>query len=987
MPATIDVSDDFGTSEITEINKDGYILVLNTVLTGLEGRLVRPIASLGSECSLVVKQDGVNITLNEWPVWAEDMPNVSFSHTTQDIFNHDGVSQYLFDTDIRIHDQGFLNFTYFSLHMKQCKLIVESGGRAQFGVLTTDLTGKTVTSRGCVLILENAGYGSDNYRKVGLSIAGDGGFLTLANTTVHMKGTVRNDFDLHPNSKVCMYDTTITGTPTSYHHFASKNAVLINVTVEDAFSVEFMETPIEVTGMNTVSCATGLSFYSSEPHVFVNNLNVSNAKNAYLKRNNAGCLRLVDSFIPAAAIMTGRAAVQSSFSHWDSFVVGNSPVSDAEVLYVLSDNLVIYNKDGANIRLRGIPVQSQVFQGSTICFVKDGDTFDAGNAFTFNMYTVTGIGGQRDLILDRTPEETDVSAVAIVVVEHRISDERGEAGKVLIPSEFIEFGKSVRVPAPTPRRYWRHLGAGVATKGGNLPVGNHKDIIDISEANSTTGDAEIERLQLLLILRGEEMTELSQTVVESEEAKSVALLELHNCEQIITTLNDQQVTTQTRVLELEAEVASIDADLQDEKATSTSLNSEITDLTARTSTMESEINVLNQKVTEIGDARSEALLNLSNCEEKIISLNDLKNTAETRALELQEEVSSIQTELQEEKDRSTSLNSEITDLTAGASTAASEINALYQQVTEIGDAKSDALLELSNCEQQIISLNDLNNTTQTRALELEEEVSSIQAELQEEKDISTSLNSQITDLTAGASTAESEIIVLTQKVTEINDARLETMLELSNVEEELSSKQAELHDEKHKSTSLGTENTTLKISENMNQFTITESLHKIEAREDQIRKLSEDLLTYKSANPNNNTNTIFDNACFGIVTDAPYTCCNNANTWPISKKDEEWVPMLSYTMLGVIHNTFFKQLVGKDAYVFVPNDVFISFSDARGYMNQFMLHAMVPFNEMQAWDKTILARWQLLPKQVVRTILNAEQNEKWCKICVQAAII
>ena len=472
--------------------------MLTTEFSNLKGRLVRPKSAdySDSESSLVVEQNGPIITLNGWPTWASRAPDVVFSFNPEDIFGHNEACHTLEDTNLIVHDQGFLGFQSFSLIMKRCNFQVHNGGNLQFGVFTRSTRGTPMSTRGCILTLHQAGYGANNYRSPVGSPAGDRGTLVMVASAVRLIGSSRNDFDVHSNSRVIMYATSITGTSTAYHHFASQSMRLNDMTVEDAYSMEFMSTPLEMENIKTIGCNSGLSFYSSDHHVFIQNMSARFTKSIFLKRNNTGCLRLVDSHVPDDAVMTGRAPIQSLFSHTDLFTVANVPLALVEVLYTVSTPLSIYSANNTTIRFRGTPVQSQVFQGSTVILLKELDVLDATNAFMLERYNVVAISGSRDITLDRAPPEDMSVFREAIVVEVRISDAHGEAGKVLLPIEYWMYSAQTRVAAASVHRYWRHTGMNIAARCSTLPHLNHRDVIDVNVEGIVDPNVELQqRLQ------------------------------------------------------------------------------------------------------------------------------------------------------------------------------------------------------------------------------------------------------------------------------------------------------------------------------------------------------------------------------------------------------------------------------------------------------------------------------------------------------------
>lgn len=294
-------------------------------------------------------------------------------------------------------------------------------------------------SDGNATLIISGSYGRDAYRKDGYCPANDNSVLDLNNTDIYNISEVRSDFDLRYDSTVNFFNVKLFGTKYSYHHINTPKIRIYNFSVIDSYSIELLQSPIDMDKFSSMNCYYGLSFYppSSVEYVEIKNSSITNSTYT-IKRNRNSNILLVDPTFDLTGGFSGLTPIKVCYSLIDNIMDENGDgIQGVKIEYYSQEYEVIgLDVSRKKIKLNKPNLSFVHFRiGENIILKSKEDDLSKGDVFTIS-----------NIISDCLYVESNISNQyvdpVVHLVEERVTDEKGKAEDVYIPVKYMQYGSN-----------------------------------------------------------------------------------------------------------------------------------------------------------------------------------------------------------------------------------------------------------------------------------------------------------------------------------------------------------------------------------------------------------------------------------------------------------------------------------------------------------------------------------------------------------------
>ena len=381
-------------------------ILLNNIKTGDEIILPSRMSDIMSE---VKNEEVVEIKKNIYKILRDVKINGFF-------YEEDVILYFDEETNFKINNGG-----YFKLNKTQ---------------LNSYNDNSPYSSTHCTIIITGP-YKRDCYRTNGICPVNDGGYMDFNNVNIYNLSDskkTRSDFDFRIGSYIILYNVKLFGMDDSYHHINTENIKIYNFTVVDSYSVELLQSPIEMDNFNSLNCHYGLSFYppSNIDFVEIKNSFISDSIEK-IKRNKNSNILLTNPTFDLIGKYSGSTPVKVCYTQIDQLLDNNANyLTNVDIKYIGSGYSVKSMDTNKNkIKLNESHINFIHLKKNDLILLRNVDN----NIYDGETFTITDIIG--DSIFVDSEIKNDYNDGTVHELQLRNTDENGIVEEVYIPIEYM----------------------------------------------------------------------------------------------------------------------------------------------------------------------------------------------------------------------------------------------------------------------------------------------------------------------------------------------------------------------------------------------------------------------------------------------------------------------------------------------------------------------------------------------------------------------
>ena len=442
------IENSFATFVIESVNFiENSVDVKNDISNDIEGRSVH----FQDDVFNTIKSVSGKTVIFKYPISHYVIPDAEcyVSFMLDDILALENIEKcsVLYQLRKTLFINGFLYIHGVSLLFINCNFYVGKDGLFQSGDILFDYTGEAskLAHTTITMVGKDAIYYGDNYKnKKHLSPVIENGKICFTNTDIisDISSSLRSDFDFRENTTISLYNSTLSGTGSSYHHLNSNKMIICNFTVLNSTSVELLKKPISMKNFTTISCINGLSFLpvsqTLETPVYIYELNIIDYKKYTIKRNGYSGLIMVNPLFDGfdKMEMLGVAPIKVVYTSTDNLKDDKGvPITDHQIDYYHSKKDITINASNNRLIANENFLFNYVLPEDTLYVTDDEKGLSDGETFTIKSLNNT------ICTVNETITKTYTNPYFYVKIS-TVSDEYGNVGEVIIPAGYIKRSKN-----------------------------------------------------------------------------------------------------------------------------------------------------------------------------------------------------------------------------------------------------------------------------------------------------------------------------------------------------------------------------------------------------------------------------------------------------------------------------------------------------------------------------------------------------------------